>query len=390
MDASTPEPVTRAPPARSPDPSTRRSRLAESRRRSGHHLAVTTPVAGSPSYVTSLDWTDGRVEVTGVLPTEVLDTSLLPPADRFACWYEVVSQEAAPTHVRCPHIENFTAVAKRVDLGSVRLAELHYPTLETIRSPRLVRKSQPDTYQLVLMTTGSSVAIQDRTESPLGPSSFTLLDNTRPFTGSHFSDGPVLAGSISLLISRQSLPLHPDRVRRLLATSIPSDTGMAALLAQFVQRLVTYPEQFAASDAPRLGMMALDLAAGALAQQLEVQGTLPVDVRERTLRAEIRAFIEKNLGDSELNPTSVAAAHHISLRTLHRLFEQEDHTVAGLIRQRRLDRCRRDLINPRLAHQAIQRIAARWGFADKAHFSRLFKACYGMSPQEYREQHRQL
>jgi AraC-like DNA-binding protein len=328
------------------------------------------------------------VEVTAVLPSEVLDTSLLPPSDRFACWYEVISQEAAPTHVQSPHIEDFAAFARRVDLGSVRLAELRYPTLDTIRSPRLVRKSQPDTYQLVLMTTGASVAVQDRTESLLEPSSITVLDNSRPFTGSHFSPGPEPAGSISLLISRQAMPLHPDKVRRLLATSIPSDMGMAALLAHFVKRVVTHPEQFHAGDAITLGTMALDLAAGALAQRLDVQEALPAEVRERALRTQIRAFIEQNLGDAELNPRSVADAHHISLRTLYRLFETENRTVAELIRQRRLERCQRDLANPLLAHQPIQRIAARWGLQDKAHFSRLFKACYGMPPNEFRNQGR--
>ncbi|MEU4553698.1 helix-turn-helix domain-containing protein [Micromonospora violae] len=29
-------------------------------------------------------------------------------------------------------------------------------------------------------------------------------------------------------------------------------------------------------------------------------------------------------------------------------------------------------------------IAARWGFSDKAHFSRVFRARYGRSPQAYR------
>ncbi|MEV0214766.1 helix-turn-helix domain-containing protein [Micromonospora sp. NPDC050695] len=33
----------------------------------------------------------------------------------------------------------------------------------------------------------------------------------------------------------------------------------------------------------------------------------------------------------------------------------------------------------------MQAIAARWGFADKAHFSRVFRAAYGTSPQAYRE-----
>jgi len=32
------------------------------------------------------------------------------------------------------------------------------------------------------------------------------------------------------------------------------------------------------------------------------------------------------------------------------------------------------------------RIAARWGLADSSHFSRLFRATYGMSPREFRSE----
>ncbi|MCZ7421992.1 helix-turn-helix domain-containing protein [Verrucosispora sp. WMMA2121] len=323
-----------------------------------------------------------------LLPCEVLDTSVLPPSDRFERWYEVIAREAAPTYVKSPHLADFKALAKRVSLGTVLLAELRYPTLDTIRSPRLVRRSQPDTYQLVLMTTGESVAHQERTQSSVPQASFTLLDNSKPFTGTHYASGPTLASSISLVIPHQALPLHPDKVRGLLASSISSDTGMAALLAQFVRRVAARPEEFAPSQAATLGAIALDLAASTLAQRLAVQELLPVEVRERTLRTEIEAFIENNLGRTDLTPRSVAAAHHISLRMLHRLFASEQHTVAELIRHRRLARCQRDLLNPLLADRPVHRIAARWGFPAYAHFSRLFKHTFGMSPQQYRDLHR--
>ena len=107
-------------------------------------------------------------------------------------------------------------------------------------------------------------------------------------------------------------------------------------------------------------------------------------MQQQALRARVLAFVEQNLRDGGLTPSAIAAAHHISLRTLHRLFESESTTIAEMVRLRRLDRCRDDLINPLAAQQSIQVIAARWGFADKAHFTRLFRATYGMSPRQYR------
>ncbi len=46
------------------------------------------------------------------------------------------------------------------------------------------------------------------------------------------------------------------------------------------------------------------------------------------LVAGVRAHIDDRLADPELSPASIAAAHHISVRYLHRLFAQEGTTVA--------------------------------------------------------------
>ncbi|WP_242624354.1 helix-turn-helix transcriptional regulator [Micromonospora kangleipakensis] len=81
----------------------------------------------------------------------------------------------------------------------------------------------------------------------------------------------------------------------------------------------------------------------------------------------------------------MAEAHHLSLRSLHRLFEGSGTTVAALIRTGRLDCCYRDLADPRLRHLTVRQVAARCGFRDPAHFSRAFRAAYGLSPREHRE-----
>jgi AraC-like DNA-binding protein len=98
----------------------------------------------------------------------------------------------------------------------------------------------------------------------------------------------------------------------------------------------------------------------------------------------VQAFIEERLGDPALSPGMIAAANHISLRYLHKLFEPQSRTVAGFIRERRLERCRRDLADPGLAYVPVRAIALRWGFPDPARLNRLFKDEYGVTPGEYR------
>jgi methylphosphotriester-DNA--protein-cysteine methyltransferase len=54
------------------------------------------------------------------------------------------------------------------------------------------------------------------------------------------------------------------------------------------------------------------------------------------------------------------------------------------IKQARLDHCAADLSNPDLRERSITEIAFGWGFNDAAHFSRTFRAEFGMAPREYR------
>ncbi|ALV53938.1 hypothetical protein GCM10010250_31380 [Streptomyces althioticus] len=50
--------------------------------------------------------------------------------------------------------------------------------------------------------------------------------------------------------------------------------------------------------------------------------------------------------------------------------------------------CRRELAGPHGRSRTIAVIGRRWAFVDAAHFSRVFKRAYGMTPREWRDLHR--
>ncbi|HSK95294.1 MAG TPA: helix-turn-helix domain-containing protein, partial [Euzebyales bacterium] len=112
--------------------------------------------------------------------------------------------------------------------------------------------------------------------------------------------------------------------------------------------------------------------------------SIPPSGRRNVLLLRIHTYIAQNLTDPKLSPTTIATACHISTRYLHTLFRQQGDTVAGWIRDRRLDRCRHDLADPRLRSLPVSAIAARWGLIDAARFSRAFRAAYGVPPTVYR------
>ncbi|MFI0724261.1 helix-turn-helix domain-containing protein [Streptomyces sp. NPDC021224] len=95
---------------------------------------------------------------------------------------------------------------------------------------------------------------------------------------------------------------------------------------------------------------------------------------------------EANLGDPGLTPAAIAARHHMSVRALHRLFGNEGESVMARVRRRRLERCREALAGPALRGQPIGFLAARWGFATAADFSRRFREAYGVTPRQFRNE----
>jgi AraC-like DNA-binding protein len=140
----------------------------------------------------------------------------------------------------------------------------------------------------------------------------------------------------------------------------------------------------AGESGPRAITVELDVLTTTAAERPADRADALPDVRHGDLVRRIHAYINSHLGDPGLSPAVVAAAHHISLRYLHKLFEPEPRGVAGLIRQRRLERCRGELLDPARADRPVAGIAARWGFSSAAHFSRVFRDAYGMPPGEFR------
>ena len=140
----------------------------------------------------------------------------------------------------------------------------------------------------------------------------------------------------------------------------------------------------ACSRSHYLGEATLDLLTALFTERLACTGSANLNDGKAGLLLRIRRYIEHRLGDPALDVTEIAAAHHLSLRALQRLFESHGQTVTGWIRDRRIAHCREDLADIWLVDQPVSTIAAKWGLVDPAHFSRLFKSTYGLPPRDFR------
>ncbi|GAA3161577.1 helix-turn-helix domain-containing protein [Streptomyces virens] len=313
-------------------------------------------------------------------------TDVVEPVERWDLWQDVATRTHVPNLLRSARSDDFDAVMRVLPLGDVQIAELRLPHLDTVRTPRTIRRFDPEALQINCQLDGDGGMAQEGRQTAFRVGQLVMADTSLPYEA-RINRTSERSTTVIVSMPRARLPLPPGVVRRLLATPVPVDHGMGGALYRWLADVARRAEEFTEADAPALASVTTDLIASVLGGCADSEDALPPESRRRALHTRVRDFIDQNLGDPSLSPATVAAAHGISVRHLHQLFAAEGEAPAAWIRHRRLERCRRDLADPRLRGRAVHWIAARWGFTDPATFSRVFRRVYGMTPTDHRHQH---
>ncbi|HEY4022384.1 MAG TPA: helix-turn-helix transcriptional regulator [Pseudonocardiaceae bacterium] len=242
------------------------------------------------------------------------------------------------------------------------------------RTARQLKTRPSDMLKVCIQRAGTAMVQQDDRDIAVDAGFMAIYDIDRPYALR--LDGERWCSDV-IAFPRTALAI-PDRLlRALMSRVVPATSGPGAVLSEFVCTTVRQRSGIAADGvAEHLGRAALDLVAAALSGP----DTLPDE--PDPVRWQITSYIRANLADPTLCHDTVAAAHHMSGRTLHRLFSTEAQSVSQLIRSMRLDAIHRELTAN--TNRSINQVAARWGLHDMPHFVRIFRATYGMRPSDLR------
>jgi len=313
----------------------------------------------------------------------LIDTATVPARERLEFWLESAFEAYLPVQVRSEVAEEFGARMWGYDLAPLTFFRISAVANTMIRTSRAIAACDPECLHLSVVLRGRLNAAQQGRTGVARVGDLISYETSRPVVIS--ADQPF--ESLVVRVPKRVLGQEEARISNRTAVSIPGGEGLPRAAVAFFLGLVGGLEDGTVNgdDAPSAVSCVLDLVRGICADP----GGTHEPARPRS-RAEallnLRSFIETNLGDPQLGPEQIARASFISTRYLHRLFEAEGTSVCQWIRAARLERCRRDLLDPALAHQTILAIATRWGLPSPQHFSRLFRAAYGCSPSELRRQ----
>ncbi|MEV1049239.1 helix-turn-helix domain-containing protein [Streptomyces sp. NPDC049916] len=305
-----------------------------------------------------------------------------PLIDRAGGWSETAVLAEATSQIRF-HDDRSVARFRAFSLGEVQLSVLRYSSMLVRRTPRLVRQSDPDMYGVCAVIKGDHAAEHAGRNVAFGGGHMLVYDSALPYYMDVDATRSDAQGMV-VQIPKKSVPIRERHIRPVLGVTLGENSAVERMLFRFLAELRRESGSCTPQDLARLQTTVIDLVGAAVAHRVDREDQLPHEPRQRVLFLRAVAFIRGHLNHADLGPALVAAAHQVSVRTLHRIFEEQGTSVSCFIRRQRLERIRTDLTAPHLSHLTVHAIAARWGYPRPTAFSRAFRTAYGESPGAYR------
>ncbi len=321
----------------------------------------------------------------GILVYKSATTELAPGVDRFDFFGSVVNDLFCPMacerNVHSPGDFNATVLSQQ--LGAVGFAAIKSSPLDVYRRRTDIARASESSYLVKIQVQGESLVQQLGREAHLTPGDFTLCQSSVPYE-LHFREE---YSQVILSVPQALLDECVQHPYQHLGVRMDASVGANGLFTQFVTSIAGQLDRMDGVLAQRLEANVIDLLATTLgyAQEAQKRDLIASGVKGEYLQR-IKHFIRRHLDDDRLGPEWIAAAHDISTRYLHMLFESESVSVSRYIQQLRLESCRAALMDPAFAGYSVAEIAYRFGFKDASHFSRAFKSEFGQAPARYRKE----
>lgn len=314
----------------------------------------------------------------------IIDTAVLDPKVRIEA-IDTATNRAEVCHL-ITHLDASGHPHHRLEVWGLgpgsSLMQLTGTAIRIERGPRQLRKAGPARVALGIQLNRPSA------RSHLGAHEFLAVGDLvmTDLTSSHSHTWPTGGGCRSFNIDYDRIGLDVSLVRR----AIPrlKQSPLYSLLQEHLSRLCLHQDLSASPAAAMLGASTTELLRALVTTAVDDQPGRQSDALENSLPLRIKSYVQHHLTDPALNAEIIAAAHNVSVRQVYQSWSVNDISLAQWIIRARLEGARRELARPGRAASVLT-VAKHWAFADPTHFSRRFRAAYGMSPRDWQQLHAQ-
>ncbi|MEY9884693.1 MULTISPECIES: helix-turn-helix domain-containing protein [unclassified Bradyrhizobium] len=334
--------------------------------------------------------TTGPTDASGLTDDAAAISSLLPAfgftADRMeadanvAAWRESVATLFDVDELAADEPGPFRADISSYAMGPVLIGLSRASGQRFRRTPETIARSGVDHIILQLYLKGGYDGVAGTRPIRVRAGDICLFDlaQTLETKATAFEN-------ITLVVPRPMFGTHLLRVDDLHGLVLPGSSVIARLLAGHLTALVEFAPRMTLDECQSVVEGTVSLLAACLRNELE-RGDADADhtVAASPSLMRIRQYIEAGLASEDLSANSIAAHFGLSRASLYRLFAPVGG-IADYIRSRRLHRAFFDLANSGSRGPRISEVARRWQLGTDAHFTRSFKAAYGITPRAARE-----
>ncbi|HEY8554786.1 MAG TPA: helix-turn-helix domain-containing protein [Burkholderiales bacterium] len=310
---------------------------------------------------------------------EFATTGLAGP-QKFEAWRSVLADVFGPFELRAMSHERFHARVRCFRRAQLQFNDISYCWQIGERTRGNIAQLPQESYLLTRPIEGRLRVERGGREFTLRPGFLYLFNQSLPF---RFISGPGYH-SVSVSVPAAALRLREPRIGPVYRIAIGDETPGGRLLSDYMDHLAAGMHRWPDVQALGLSERLLDLIVLLMVQP----GRAPAAAGDTAVKAAQReraiAYIQAHLGEDDLDPQRIARACGISVRYLHQIFAAGGLAVEDFVYAQRLRKCRELLADPQQRGKSIAQLAYQVGFRHPAHFSRLFKARYGVSPREFR------
>jgi AraC-like DNA-binding protein len=312
------------------------------------------------------------------IPSSLFTTRSFRPQDQFDAWRQSISVifdvEPLADHDRR---SGFDATVQAYHLGELLISRVEFDGQQFVRDRQRAAIDGLDHYLVHLYSSGGLVGAAGERVRELRPGDIQILDLTQ-----HNATHAAPSGTVAMVVPRDALREALPGANDLHALVLRGDSAPGGLLSDYMTSLLARADGIALADANRIAQATTGMIAACFHSTTETRARAR-SVIETTILDRICRYIAANLASPVLTVQSLCALFRISRTQLYRMFEPLGG-VANYIQERRLRRAHAELCNPAHDHRRIYDIAFNLGFTSEAHFSRLFRATYGLSPSDVR------
>ncbi len=294
---------------------------------------------------------------------------------REAIRHDFVALDMAPDR----RLGAFTGTVRSRTLGHLQVSEVRSVPQTYRRTSSLAGRDGHEFLQVGMLARGAASLEQDGRRTTLYPGQLAVYETGRPFQWSMCGDWELHV----FTWPRERVDLSPAESATATARRLGAATGLDGIVGGVLRSLVATPPSLSPAGADRVADEVGGLVATLATELTPDRGPAGGDPAGRDLRARIERYIDEHLSDPDLGPASLARAHFVSERQLHRLFAGTAESVTRRVRRARMDHARHELADAR-HDTSVTEIARRCGFADPTSFSRAFRAAHGVPPSAYR------